>query len=66
MPRYVVDSDDAFEPYDLFSAEELANNSFEFPTVVRAPNQAQRHRNFFTMIYSSDGQLLNRRDVPFR
>lgn len=48
-----------------FSPEELANND-----VYRLPstnsNQAQRHRNFFTMIYSSDGRLQPNRDVVIR
>ena len=49
-------------PYDLFSEVELANNDFN----TLAGDQAQRHRNFFTMIYSSSGQLRVRRDVLIR
>jgi len=48
--------------YDLFREDELANNDFNTP----AGDQAQRHRNFFTMIYSSSGQLRVRRDVLIR
>ncbi len=65
VPRYVVNppgtalGDDTY----TFSASELANNvDIEQPT-PSGINQGQRHRNFFTMIYSKQGQLLIRRDV---
>ena len=59
VPRYVVDEGAADELF--FDEDELANNSFEDPPA--SANQGQRHRNFFTMIYSSEGDLLVRRDV---
>ncbi len=65
VPRYAVQdittNPDA-EPYQLFSEAELANTDFN----TTVGEQAQRHRNFFTMIYSSDGQLRVRRDVLIR
>lgn len=67
VPRYAVE-DDATSPgaqsFQLFNVEELANNDFN--TLPGGADQAQRHRNFFTMIYSSDGQLRVRRDVLIR
>lgn len=66
VPRYVVEPDDAAQPFTTFSADELANNSFENPITGGSFNQSQRHRNFFTMIYARDGQLLRRRDVIVR
>jgi Tfp pilus assembly protein FimT len=77
VPRYVVcdksadgkstcdeNRTDAPKPYEVFSSEELANNDFN--TLPSGADQAQRHRNFFTMIYSSSGQLRVRRDVLIR
>ena len=65
VPRYVVEADDdKTEGFEVFSDEELANNVFE--TLGEEANQAQRHRNYFTMIYSSDGRLLVGRDVLIR
>ena len=65
LPRYAVE-DQTTNPnamaYELFSEDELSNPNFNTP----AGDQAQRHRNFFTMIYSSDGQLRVRRDVLIR
>jgi type II secretory pathway pseudopilin PulG len=48
-------------PYQLFTAEELANKDFKSPPP--ASNIRQRHRNFFAMIYSPNGELLSNRDV---
>jgi hypothetical protein len=48
--------------YELFSKEELAHTD----VYTTAGDQAQRHRNFFTMIYSTDGQLVVDRDVLIR
>ena len=59
VPRYVVDTDRA--EHLIFTADELANNDFE--VLAENTNNAQRHRNFFTMVFSSEGQLLVRRDV---
>jgi hypothetical protein len=67
VPRYAVE-DKTTNPdakaYALFSEEELANS--DFTTLPSGGDQAQRHRNFFSMIYSSGGQLRVRRDVLVR
>ncbi len=64
VPRYAVE-DKTTNPdakaYALFSEDELANS--DFTTLPSGGDQAQRHRNFFSMIYSSSGQLRVRRDV---
>ncbi len=65
VPRYAVEDEttnSGAAAYQLFSEAELANPDFNTP----AGEQAQRHRNFFTMIYSSEGQLRVRRDVLIR
>lgn len=62
VPRYVVDSSDL--DFEEFDEVELANNFFE--ELPDDEDQAQRHRNFFTMVYSSDGTLLIWRDVLIR
>jgi hypothetical protein len=59
VPRYVVEDPTTGGSFERFSNPELANNNFATPP----GDQAQRHRNFFTMIYSPDGQLLLGRDV---
>ena len=59
VPRYVVAQSGL--DVEIFSTEELINNDFSNPP--EEANQAQRHRNFFTMVFSSEGQLLVRRDV---
>ncbi len=57
---------DAPKSYELFSEEELENNDFNGPPNPPVRDYAQRHRNFFSMIYSSGGQLRVRRDVLIR
>ena len=60
VPRYAVtveDSDNA--PY-AFGPAELVNNDFNLPA---STNIGQRHRNFFTMVFNSRGELLVWRDV---
>jgi type II secretory pathway pseudopilin PulG len=47
-----------------FSAAELTNNDFANP--IEDVDEAQRHRNFFTVIFSTDGNLLVKRDVLIR
>jgi prepilin-type N-terminal cleavage/methylation domain-containing protein len=62
VPRYVVEDSNTrpnAEDFDLFSEEELANDDF----YDSPDDQAQRHRNFFTMVFSTDGQLRVGRDV---
>jgi len=68
VPRYAV-----VEPAgggggdpQTFSADELDNNNFGSPEVSVATNQAQRHRNFFAMVFSGEGQLLAGRNVLIR
>ena len=60
VPRYVVDSESGGEPWNGFNVQELANNDFNSPVTE---DVGQRHRNFFTIVYSSNGRLLYRRDV---
>ena len=48
--------------YAVFDDLELANNSFDSPSASPF-DQAQRHRNFFTVIFSTSGELLVDRDV---
>ncbi len=62
VPRYVVDDpgDDADQTM-VFDEDELANNNFD--VLPGSANQAQRHRNYFTIVFSNDGSLLVRRDV---
>ncbi|MCH8149766.1 MAG: prepilin-type N-terminal cleavage/methylation domain-containing protein [Planctomycetes bacterium] len=62
VPRYVVDMD-AGDPPTYFSEEELARELNEFDQLGTQTNSAQRHRNIFTMVFSSEGQLIARRDV---
>ena len=66
VPRYVVDSavtnPSAPGPL-LFSDEELFNDDLLSPA---GTDEAQRHRNFFTMIYSTDGELQVGRNVLIR
>ena len=65
VPRYVVD-DPAADPdgWRTFSSLELNNNDFAAPPTNVQPSQ--RNRNFFTMLYSTEGQLLIARDVLIR
>jgi len=58
VPRYVLET--ALEELLMFNDTELANEVFE--TRGTNINNAQRHRSFFTMIFSGEGQLLVRRD----
>lgn len=59
VPRYVVEERRA-DP-EIFSEQELANENFFEPPANT--DSAQRHRNFFTMVFSGEGQLLVHRDV---
>jgi hypothetical protein len=72
VPRYAVcgaqGTPTACAGYDetsaLFSAEELANNDFANPPT--GTHVAQRHRNYFAIVYSPDGELEVDRDVLIR
>lgn len=67
VPRYAV-YDENTEPdtFNRFDPDELNHNDFTTLPTSGERDQAQRHRNFFTMIYSNDGQLRVRRDVLIR
>lgn len=59
VPRYAVDEESFGEPFVAFSPAELADND-----VLKVVGQsAQRHRNFFTIVFSGEGQMNIRRDV---
>lgn len=72
VPRYAVCENQQTGPtcpgyvsnYQFFSEEELANNDFLAPPTDT--DIAQRHRNFFSMVYSPDGELRVQRDVLIR
>jgi len=62
IPRYAVELNPAggtTASPDYFEDDELNNDDFVDPP----GDQAQRHRNFFTMIFSTDGQLQVGRNV---
>jgi len=64
VPRYVVETKDDnqfLDDWDLFTPAELANNTFE---VLAAPaDNNQRHRNFFTIVFTPGGEVRPKRDV---
>ena len=62
VPRFVVD-DPAQDATGLrtFDDDELANNDVINP--VNTEDPFQRHRNFFSLVYGGNGQLLFLRDV---
>lgn len=65
VPRYVIDPESSNQPEKFlgFSDEELVNEDFEMPQATLW-QERQRHRNYFTLIFSgSDGRLVPRRDV---
>lgn len=72
VPRYVVDDSrdakflgDPNASKKTFDADEIANiNVYSLPSPTA--DQAQRHRNFFTLIFSSNGRLLVGREVLIR
>jgi prepilin-type N-terminal cleavage/methylation domain-containing protein len=62
VPRYIVEVPRNSTEYpDRFQDEEVQNNDFYNPP--RDTDPAQRHRNYFTLIYSGRGELLVNRDV---
>jgi len=62
VPRYVViEPGQGQQEWEVFRGEELANNDFADPP--DGTDQVQRHRNFFTLVFSTDGQLIQNRDV---
>jgi Tfp pilus assembly protein FimT len=74
VPRYAVcgevGSGTACNGYDtnvtLFSSDELANNDFANARIDADHHVGQMHRNYFTIIYSPDGELKVGRDVLIR
>ncbi len=60
MPRYAVDNPEGVtDGWRVFSAVELANDSFDDPP----EDLTQRHRNFFTLVFTTDGHMTASRDV---
>ena len=61
VPRYVVNDplSPDFAPVNTFNDDELANDN----VLTAVGDQAQRHRNFYTMIFSTDGNLIIGRSV---
>ena len=63
VPRYVVEGESSGTASHLiFDEDELANDNYVAP----ANDPTQRHRNYFTMVFSSDGELRVWRDVLIR
>lgn len=62
VPRYVVDPLAQGGDSYYFDDDELQNSNFENPYST-AHNAAQRHRNFFTIIFDHEGRLLVWRPV---
>ena len=60
VPRYVVNDGENKEPR-IFGEDELANNVLG--ETVGDSNKVQSHRNFFSMVFSSNGHLQVWRDV---
>jgi len=61
VPRYIVDDSAGRAPYELFSDEELVDN--DYASLPTGNDPTQRHRNFFSLVFSVDGQLLVNRSV---
>ncbi len=65
LPRYVVEDEGDYSSelrYKAFNEEELASDTFPDSTASQW-QEPQRHRNYFTMIFSTEGQLELGRDV---
>jgi len=59
VPRYIVDV--GTDAKLMFGDEEIMNE--DFTQLGANINNAQRHRNYFTMVFTAEGQLVVRRDV---
>jgi prepilin-type N-terminal cleavage/methylation domain-containing protein len=61
VPRYAVEVDEAGNQEDdttRFDALELANDDFpECPACPQGADEAQRNRNFFSLVFSRQGEL---------
>lgn len=66
VPRHVVENDKPGPADDFvtFSPDELANN--DLMNLPIGSNKNQRHRNYFTLVYSGAGQLIVGRNVLIR
>lgn len=62
VPRYVVDPEQTGQEHLAFGPEELVNDSF----LASPADKSQRHRNYFAMIFNTNGQLLVDRNVLIR
>ncbi len=63
-PRYVVEdtlNQPAAQTWDLFTPAELANDVFG--TLASGTDNNQRHRNFFTIIFTATGEVRPGRSV---
>jgi hypothetical protein len=61
-PRYAVDDSEGIpedQSWRIFSNVELANDALYAPP----EDNTQRHRNYFTIVFSTDGHLIPNRDV---
>lgn len=60
VPRYASESSESgTENYAYFDAVELANENFLIPT----GDPGQRHRNYFTIVFTPAGELVTGREV---
>lgn len=74
VPRYIVceslgtgpTCEGYTEPFQLFTIGELSNNKFVDADVDSDHHIGQLHRNFFSIVYTTDGELTVRRDVLIR
>lgn len=62
VPRSAVEHQDGPNAPYTYDDDELTNNVFPVPATVTY-DEGQRHRNFFTMVFSTDGRLLKARNV---
>ncbi len=65
VPRYVVEADDPAKQSTTFSPIELGNEDFD-NALALVIDSARRHRNYFTIIFSENGQLKVDGDVLIR
>jgi len=61
VPRYAAEPATPVKAWETFTDAELARQDID--ASMPPANAAQRHRNFFSMVYSSNGQLVIWRDV---
>jgi|CXWL01.1.fsa_nt_gi type II secretory pathway pseudopilin PulG len=54
------------KPFQRFSEDELKNNDFANVVIGSTTQVAQAHRNFFTIVFSPDGELRVSRPVYIR